>query len=233
MDPEKKKIDKRLRKIRLRSELFDIEAEEFEELDGNYIKQFKHDFELEMRFLGSKRATQKPVEKRRVRSNESKTEQQKDRAEETKNKPSNESLKKLHKQLAFELHPDRKGKENHEEFLMLQSAWENQEYDRMLDISLKLEMDLTNLLDDASVSEMERKLNEREKKLSSSKRNLRWVWCQSDRNDGIRNLVRRSLGIRNQEFEEWLRKQPEREEGIERNDGAEIGTDGPSRKALP
>jgi hypothetical protein len=233
MDPEKKKIDKRLRKIRLRSELCDLEAEEFKELDEDYIKQFKRDFELEMRFLDSKRKAQKPPEKRRARSNESKTEQQREPTEEVRRPLSSEGLKKLHKQLAFELHPDRKGRENHEEFLALQSAWESQEYDKMLDISMRLEVDLTNLLDADSLSEMERKLVEREKKLHNSKRNLRWVWCQSNRNDGIRNLVRRSLGIRNQEFEEWLRKQPEREEGIERNEAAGIGTDGPSRKTLP
>jgi len=154
-----------------------------------------------------------------------------------KSVPSSEGLKKLHKQLAFELHPDRSGKKDHTEFLTLQSAWENQEYDRMLELTLKLEMDLSSLLDSESIDAMEKKLIDRERKMQSMKRNARWLWCQSNKNDGIKNLVRKSMGIRNQEFESWLAQRSEldrkTEEGIERNEDSAIGTGRPSRKALP
>jgi hypothetical protein len=235
MYQEKKKIDKRIRKLQLRSELCAIEAEEVQELDVDFSKQFSQDFELEILFLEHKRNEQaKLADQRRIRPKAPK-EGPAQTVEKKTDVETNEGLKKLHKQLAFELHPDRSKKEDHKEFLELQSAWERKEYERMLGISFKLDIDLQEILDADSVSMMERSLLDRERKIQATKRNARWVWCQSNKSDKTRLLVRRALGVREQEFEAWLATQPKKsntEDAIEHDEGRNKRTNGTPRKAL-
>lgn len=236
MSQEKKKIDKRIRKLQLRSELHTIEAEETGELDQDFSKQFSSDFELEILFLEHKRKEQsKLAEERRIRPKVPK-ERVVAPVETKRDVETNESLKKLHKQLAFELHPDRSKKDNHKDFLELQSAWERKEYEKMLEISLRVDADLLNVLDDDSILVMEKKFFEREKKIQSLKKSVKWVWCQSSKNDKVRHLVRRAIGIREHEFEAWLSKEPRKkanaEDGIELDEFGKKRIDGSARKAL-
>lgn len=236
MSQEKKKIDKRIRKLQLRSELHTIEAEETGELDQDFSKQFSSDFELEILFLEHKKKEQsKLAEERRIRPKVPK-ERVVAPVETKRDVETNESLKKLHKQLAFELHPDRSKKDNHKDFLELQSAWERKEYEKMLEISLRVDANLLNVLDDDSILAMEKKFFEREKKIQSLKKSVKWVWCQSNKNDKVRHLVRRAIGVREHEFEAWLSKEPRKkadaEDGIELDEFGKKRIDGSARKAL-
>jgi hypothetical protein len=239
MNHEKQKIEKRIRKLRLKSELCSIETEELQETDREYAIQFSKDFELEILFLEHKKKEQSIIAAKKLRLKPKVNNQEKTnlRQEKTKSFIDNDGLKKLHKQLAFELHPDRSKKDNHQDFLELQTAWDNKEYDKILDISLKLEVNLLEILDQDSINEMEKRLMERERNIQSIKRSVRWVWCQSNKNNKLRSFIRKSLGVKDGEFESWLLSKPEmrmdaKETGIETISSDDIGSAGSSRKAL-
>jgi hypothetical protein len=237
MDHEKQKIEKRIRKLQLRSELCDIESEEFKEADGNYATQFSRDFELEILFLEHKRKEQSiTAKKSRLKPKISNQEKVGLHEKKINSIVDNDGLKKLHKQLAFELHPDRSKKDDHQEFLELQSAWDKQEYDRMLDISLKLEINLSDILDHDSINMMEKRLSDREKNIQSSKRSMRWIWCQSNKNDKLKLFIRKGMGVNDKEFESWLLSKPEirssKEEEFEIESNDSIGLARPSRKVI-
>jgi hypothetical protein len=247
MNHEKQKIEKRIRKLRLRSELCSIEAEEMQELDRDYAAQFAEDFELEILFLEHKKSEQlaaaaaaaAAAKKTRTRTKPRVDDRERVEHQHEKVKPliSNDGLKKLHKQLAFELHPDRSKKDDHQEFLEIQSAWDNKEYGKIIDVSLRLEIDLSEILDHDSINEMEKRLKERESSAQSIKRSIRWVWCQSNKSSKLRSFIRRSMGVKEEEFESWLLSKPEtttrkKEMAIEATTNDGIGPAGSSRKAL-
>jgi hypothetical protein len=144
----------------------------------------------------------------------------------------------LHKQLAFELHPDRGKRQNHDDFIELQSAWDNQDYDRMFGISMKMQMDLSETLDEESVMLLEKKLMDREKSLQRIKRNARWIWSESNKNEKLKLFIRKSMGINEKEFQSWSLQQDQndkecKETPIERKPINEIGSEGSARKILP
>jgi hypothetical protein len=238
MSDERKRIKKRIKKLQLKFELCLLELEDAEELDRTYAEEFAKDFRHELTFLQRKKEEKAKLDEKNDRKKNQKAKV--DATVQTIKPPiqENEGLKRLHKQLAFELHPDRGKRQNHDDFIELQSAWDNQDYDRMIGISMKMQMDLSETLDEESVMLLEKKLVDREKSLQRIKRNARWIWSESNKNEKLKLFIRKSMGINEREFQSWSLQQDQNEKEcketpIERKPINEIGSEGSARKILP
>ena len=238
MSDERKRIKKRIKKLQLKFELCLLELEDAEDLDRSYAEDFAKDFRSELTFLQRKKKEKAKLDEKNDRKKNQKAKV--DAPVQTIKPPiqENEGLKRLHKQLAFELHPDRGKRQNHDDFIELQSAWDNQDYDRMFGISMKMQMDLSETLDEESVMLLEKKLMDREKSLQRIKRNARWIWSESNKNEKLKLFIRKSMGINEKEFQSWSLQQDQndkecKETPIERKPINEIGSEGSARKILP
>jgi predicted transcriptional regulator YdeE len=237
MSDEREKIKKRIKKLHLKSELCSLELEEAKEADEKYSREFAKDFELEMLFLRSNGEEKKKILDRNEKKHQKNRVNDQPKTKSSENQE-NEGLKKLHKKLAFELHPDRRKNEDHSEFLELQSAWDNQDYDALIGISSRAQLDLSELLDEQSILSLEKKLSEREKKLQSIRKSARWIWCESNKNGNLRFFIRRYLGINEKEFQSWMMRTPRNTDQSKEITGEHetidaIGPHGTTRKALP
>jgi hypothetical protein len=119
-------------------------------------------------------------------------------------KVSYEFLKGLHRELARVLHPDLNKETDDNEFKKMQSAYESG--DAAILVSMASEYNILIDFKDEDLEKIEQQVELKNKKIEKGKTSCMWVWCSSDKNDVIRNMIRTSLGIDQTEFEEWLTK---------------------------
>jgi hypothetical protein len=160
--------------------------------------EFNSDFEKEIAFLKHKERTE---------SKEKTEEILKDEENQIPEKVSYEFLKSLHRELARVLHPDLNKKANDDEFKKMQSAYESG--DAAILISMAADYDIEVDFKDEDLDKIEERIELKNEKIKKGKSSCRWVWCSSNKNDLIRSVVIKSLGIDEEEFKEWLTKNKE------------------------
>jgi len=176
----------------LKSEVSLLEEEEFREQYEVYGNEFNTDFSLEMAYLAD-------------RNKEEAKEEPKEEIEEIiPEEFSNEFLKTLHRELARVLHPDLNKNSSDEDFKKMQTAYERG--DAAVMISLATEYNINIDFNDEELDKIEKQIIFKDNKIKEKKNTCRWIWCASEKNAKIRNKIRSSLGIKQEEFNEWLEK---------------------------
>jgi len=185
-------VDKRnIRKIILKSEITLLEEEDFNEQDEIYHSEFNKEFAAEMAYL---------MEQKKLNEKE----EEEVENEEAEIQVENEFLKGLHRGLARLLHPDLNPGAPDDDFKKMQSAYE--EGDAAILIILANTYNVSFDLDEAKIEKIEEKLHQKQERMNKKRNTCRWVWCSSSKNDTIKSMVRASLGIDEQAFQEWLKK---------------------------
>ena len=59
-------------------------------------------------------------------------------------------------------------------------------------------------LKEEELEKIEERIELKNERIKKGKSSCRWVWCSSNKNDLIRSVVRKSIGIDEEEFKEWL-----------------------------
>ena len=138
-------MDRKFKKLLLKSQLLSIEEQEFRELDQKYLQEFARDFQEERSLLAG---NEKPPEK------------EEDRAFSVPARV----LKKLHRKLAMNTHPD--VSEDSTSFLEIQSAYELGDAGKLFAMAndLSIEVKLT----EKEMISMNDQLLEKEQRLSLS-----------------------------------------------------------------
>ena len=186
------KLEKRFRKLCLLAEALAIDEEDFRQRDREYESQFRSDFALERAFL-----SQASDEIANAHGGN-------DISSASVPKTSIQSIKRLHRALARETHPDLDHVENSIEFMNIQKAYEEADVSSLLSAAVKYEIDIN--LDDDDTNQLERQLDEQMMMLKVKRSRIWWVWCTSDKSGGTRKKIRAAMGIDAAKFKAWSDK---------------------------
>lgn len=164
-------------KLLLRSQLLEIEEQEFREFDEKYRIEFARDFIEERLFLAPRPDTaEKKDEKIRVPSR---------------------VLKKLHRSLAKVTHPDVSKEDS--AFIDVQRAYEDGDASKLLALAEKMSVEVK--LTEREMRDMSGQLDEKVNKLAGLKKQVRWIWGTSEKTEALRVQIRRSMGISDEAWE--------------------------------
>lgn len=190
---------KKFLRLKLLCKAFQIEEEMFDDLDDEYGRLFSKDFRKENEYLIIKRFTDSPGPDEGSFDPEESIEQ---------TMPSGDCLKKLHRALARATHPDITGHE--EDFKKVQEAYEtNDVVTLLLEVTNRnLDIDLTT----PELAELEKKLESQKEMLEDKKKTLRWAWAESNKNEELRDLIRKNLGINPKKFKDWIESLKQKED---------------------
>tara|TARA_B100000902_G_scaffold192833_1_gene184271 strand:+ start:884 stop:1465 length:582 start_codon:yes stop_codon:yes gene_type:complete len=186
---------RKFRKIILKSEVALIEEEEFEDKFNMFGPEFDQDFQQEIAFLKEK---EKPKSKDKIEQTIE------DEENEIPQKVSYEFLKSLHRELARILHPDLNKGADDNEFKKMQNAYESG--NAAILVSMAADYNIEIDFKEEDLDKIEQQIELKNQKIKKGKSSCRWVWCSSDKNNVIRSMIRSSLGIDEEEFQEWLTK---------------------------
>ena len=191
-------ISRRLKKIALRSEMISIDEQEYDDIDSKYSQQFNIDFEEEQKFL-----SRKP--KIHILNVKDEDESSMPEAKYSIDIPQS-ILKKIHRELIRKKHPDlNQTEEDHGDFKKIQKAYEQKDVGLLIEFAIKNNVDVE--LEEEHLDEIEKQLTEKEQELNEKKNTVRWIWCSSDKNADLRKQVRGTMGIKEEDYEEWKSKQ--------------------------
>ena len=191
-------LSRRLKKIALRSEMISIDEQEYNEVDSKYSQQFNKDFEEEQKFL-----SRKP--KIHILNVKDEDESSMPEAKYSIDIPQN-ILKKIHRELIRKKHPDlNQTEEDHDDFKRIQKAYEQKDVGLLIEFAIKNNVDVE--LEEGHLDEIEKQLAEKEQELNEKKSTVKWVWCSSDKNPDLKKQVRDTMGIKEEDYEEWKSKQ--------------------------
>lgn len=179
-------------------EEYGIDFDEFQEQDSEVLMNFARDFVKELEYLESfKRSKEKQDPENIGNSISIASElihQHNDRSQ----------LKNVHREIVKKLHPDVAGSEREEEFKQFQKFWDEGNVPEIINVAVK--ENVIESLDASSIEELEKSMEEQKKKLENQRRNLRWGWHHSSKDDLARSRVRKMLGINPNEFQQWIQK---------------------------
>jgi hypothetical protein len=186
-------FNKKIYKLILKTKILDLDLEEINELNFEFEKKFQEDFYEELLFLKL--------------TNENNTNKTKD-IEIKKESPNRELFKFLYKELIFIYHPDRNkdDKNSYNIFMQLQESWVNEDYYKLIEISLNSNIDLNKFLNSESINVLETQIENKNLKILNCKNTLKWVWCNSKQNEKIKNLILKKMNINLEEFNIWKNK---------------------------
>tara|TARA_R100000008_G_scaffold46707_1_gene27557 strand:+ start:593 stop:1174 length:582 start_codon:yes stop_codon:yes gene_type:complete len=191
-------LSRRLKKIALRSEMISIDEQEYDDIDSKYSQQFNRDFEQEQKFL-----SRKP--KVHILNVKDEDESSMPEAKYSIDIPQS-VLKKIHRELIRKKHPDlNQTEEDHDDFKKIQKAYEQKDIGLLIEFAIKNNVDVE--LEEEHLNEIEKQLAEKEQELNEKKNTVRWIWCSSDKNADLRKQVRGTMGIKEEDYEEWKSKQ--------------------------
>ena len=186
---------RKFRKIILKSEVALLEEEEFDDKFESYGPEFDQDFQQEIAFLKDKEKPKPEQETQQVSEDEE---------NEIPEKVSYEFLKSLHRELARVLHPDLNKHADDDDFKKMQAAYESGDAATL--VSMAADYNIQIDFKDEDLDKIEKQIELKNEKIKKGKKTCRWVWCSSDKNDVIKTMIRSSLGIDEEEFQEWLTK---------------------------
>lgn len=193
-------ISRRLKKIALRSEMISIDEQEYKELDSAYQLEFGEDFNEEQIYLNVKTKKEHVPE---IRDDDG--EIFLEEIEHSLNIPK-EILKKIHRELVRIKHPDlNQTEEEHDDFKKIQKAYEQKDAGVLIEFALKNNIDIE--LEEEHLDEIEKQLTEKEEELQKKKNTVRWIWCSSDKSADLKQQVRNTMGIKEEDYQEWKSKQ--------------------------
>ena len=191
-------LSRRLKKIALRSEMISIDEQEYDEIDSKYSQQFNKDFEEEQKFLSRK----PKIHILKIKDEE---ESSMPDAKYSVDVPQT-ILKKIHRELIRIKHPDlNQTDEEHDDFKKIQKAYEQKDVGLLIEFALKNNVDIE--LEDEHLDEIEKQLTEKEEELQRRKNTVRWMWCSSDKSADLKQQVRNTMGIKEEDYQEWKSKQ--------------------------
>tara|TARA_Y100001973_G_scaffold53390_1_gene78964 strand:+ start:298 stop:879 length:582 start_codon:yes stop_codon:yes gene_type:complete len=191
-------LSRRLKKIALRSEMISIDEQEYDDIDSKYSQQFNRDFEQEQKFL-----SRKP--KVHILNVKDEYESSMPEAKYSIDIPQS-VLKKIHRELIRKKHPDlNQTEEEHNDFKKIQKAYEQKDVGLLIEFAIKNNVDVE--LEEEHLDKIEKQLAEKEQELSEKKNTVKWIWCNSDKNADLRKQVRGTMGIKEEDYEEWKSKQ--------------------------
>ena len=191
MSIEKKKLSR----LCYLSKAIALEFEEVEEIDELYEKQFILDFKEEQQYV---------IDMTHQNPEEVKTAQrvieEKQGENGQKHKPN--FLKKMHRALAKQTHPDHSG--NEESFKKMQEAYDAINTIQILQmiLEMRVEVDLTL----KELSDLEASINKQKNAHGDIKNTLRWAWAQSNKSQHDRTTVQKHMGIDPKKFLAWKEK---------------------------
>jgi hypothetical protein len=168
------------KKLLLRSQLLEIEEQEFKELDEKYSVEFSRDFYEERGFLSVKKASP-------------------EKEKEESFKVPARVLKKLHRKLAMNTHPD--VSDDSSAFIEVQAAYELGDAGKLL--TLANEMDIEVKLTEKEMIAMFNQLQEKEARLERLRQRVRWVWCTTEQTEILRAQIRKSMGITEEAWKKY------------------------------
>ena len=164
-------MDRKLKKLLLKSQLLSIEEQDIIELDLKYMHEFNQDFHEELMHFEKN---------------------EKDLIEEPlRDLVPVPTLKKMHRKLARATHPDINEKDL--PFNEVQEAYEKGDSGKLLSIAADLKVDIS--LNEKEMIALAKQLKEKKEKLEKKKNTVRWVWCTSDKSDALKAKIRDAMGI--------------------------------------
>ncbi len=163
-------MNRKLKKLLLKSQLLSIEEQEIKELDLKYIREFNHDFQEELKHFKNEKDVAEDPERNLVPTS---------------------TLKKIHRKLARATHPDINKKNL--PFNEVQEAYENQNSAKLLSIAADLNVDIS--LNEKEIAAFAKQLKEKKEKIKKTKNTVRWVWCTSNKSDALKIKIRDLMGI--------------------------------------
>ena len=199
-------MNKLFRMISLTAEALSIELEVISEKDSKYEEIFRKDFSREIRYLMVK-------EERRQRnlkvSNRSPQEIE-NQFLETKGPPDGPKvLKDIYRSLAKVTHPDVAGLEYEEEFKEIKNSYAENDI-----IGLMMAANRNGIspeIDDEDLKDLQEILERQKKEIDEIKQTVRWQWGESLKSPDLRMSIRTALGINNQEYSNWIRREDGKE----------------------
>ena len=165
------------------SEALILEEEEFAHFDILYIKEFSADFHLELEYLNINKGDKK---EENVKLEKLKTEKS--------------VIKRIHKKLVMITHPDIVP-DQIDEFLKIQTAYEEGDGPSLLTAAIKHNIDVE--LSSIEIDKMMKNIQSRRKNIENKKSTLRWLWCQSDKSDTVRQKLYSYMQISTEKFNAW------------------------------
>ena len=178
--------------------MISIDEQEYNEVDSKYSQQFNKDFEEEQKFL-----SRKP--KVHISNVKGEDESSMPEAKYSIDIPQS-TLKKIHRELIRKKHPDlNQTEEDHDDFKRIQKAYEQKDVGLLIEFAIKNNVDVE--LEEEHLDKIEKQLAEKEQELNEKKSTVKWVWCSSDKNPDLKKQVRDTMGIKEEDYEEWKSKQ--------------------------
>ena len=179
-------------------EEYEIDLDEFQEQDSEVLNKFAQDFKKEIEYLEFNK---------QFNSNQDKSKFSKETRIEAEiiNKEKNScnaNLKSVHREIVKKLHPDVAGLDREEEFKQFQKSWEEGNTHEILNVAVK--ENVMEALEPSSIDELEKFMEDQNKKLENQRKNLRWGWHHSSKDNLARNRVRKMLGINPNDFQIWV-----------------------------
>ena len=165
------------------SEALILEEEEFAHFDDLYVKEFSSDFHLEIEYL---KFTKGDQEEENVKLEKLKTEKS--------------LIKRIHKKLVMITHPD-VVPDQIDEFLKIQTAYEEGDGPSLLTAAIKHKIDIE--LSSKEMGKMMKNIQSRRQNIENKKSAVRWIWCQSDKSNAVREKIYNYLQINAEKFNEW------------------------------
>jgi hypothetical protein len=168
------------------SEALILEEEEFTHFDDLYVKEFSSDFHLELEYLKFIKGDKKEENEENIKLEKLKTEKS--------------VIKRIHKKLVMLTHPDIVPDQINE-FRKIQMAYEEEDCPSLLIAAIKHNIDIE--LSSKEIDEMMKDIQSRRKNIENKKVSVRWIWCQSDKSDTIREKIYSYIQINTERFNEW------------------------------
>ena len=165
------------------SEALILEEEEFAHFDDLYVKEFSSDFHLEIEYLKFIKGDQK---EENVKLEKLKTEKS--------------LIKRIHKKLVMITHPD-VVPDQIDEFLKIQTAYEEGDGPSLLTAAIKHNIDIE--LSSKEMDKMMKNIQSRRQNIENKKSTVRWLWCQSNKTDVVREKIYGYMQINTEMFNTW------------------------------
>ena len=182
-------FEKKMRRLCLLAEAYEIEMQEVLEEDRKYEAEFAKDFVEEHQYAAETQAGQE--------NPPAFTD------EDAKVAPDKmDCLKQIHRALARKTHPDVSGSD--EVFKKIQAAYEENDIVTLLLETHKNDVDV--MLESKDLDKINTLLQNYRDKIEEKKSTLRWHWCKSDKSEKIRALVHEHLGIDTKLFVLWKKQ---------------------------
>ena len=173
-------MDRAIKKLKLQVDYLRLELEEVRELNLKCQSKFNQDFSEELAEHNKPKENQPKAKK----TEDSEAEEEHEIAP----KP-DESTLKLFKDIAVKTHPDKKLTETDELFVKANEAKEKNDLSTLIDIAEKLNIDVSEYINDPTLLEQHGK--ELNTEIQNTKSQLAWIWyhAKDEERESLRQII--------------------------------------------